>query len=194
MSNSDQVLGRLRPIRDDELATMLAWRNHPAVRGKMYTRHEISLAEHLAWWERIRESENHHYRMYEFQGQALGIAAITGIDWTHRNASWAFYAAPDAPRGTGSRMEFLLLEEVFEVLQLHRLHGEVLAFNQPVLRLHGKFGFTMEGVLRQQHWLDDHYEDVHLIGMLANEWRANRPALKAKLEALLQPNPGVSDD
>ena len=40
-------LGGLRGIKEDELELMLSWRNAPKVRENMYTRHEISLSEHL---------------------------------------------------------------------------------------------------------------------------------------------------
>ena len=51
-------LGILRSIGDDELELMRSWRNEPAVRANMYTQHEISREEHLAWWEKINNTKS----------------------------------------------------------------------------------------------------------------------------------------
>lgn len=172
---------RLRAIADNELEMMLSWRNAPDVRRNMYTRHEISLDEHLAWWSRTHARRDQRYFMYERAHTPLGIVAFTGIDTGNKNSSWAFYAAPEAPRGSGSRMELLALDEAFLVMRLHKLSCEVLAFNTPVIKLHQKFGFTVEGVFRQQHKLDDSYLDVYRLGMLADEWQQKRSELARRV-------------
>lgn len=114
-------LGHLRAIKSEELELMLSWRNAPSVRANMYTRHEILLVEHLAWWEKIQTRSDQQYFMYECQGTPFGIVGFNGIDTTNQNSSWAFYASPEAPRGTGSRMEYLALEHAFSGIRLHKI-------------------------------------------------------------------------
>lgn len=178
---TDSKLGRLRAIASDELELMLAWRNAPGVRANMYTRHEISLQEHLAWWARIQQRTDQRYFMYEYKSQPLGIVAFNDIDTNNSNSEWAFYASPEATKGTGSRMEFCALEHAFHELQLHKLCCEVLAFNSPVIKLHQKFGFKVEGILREQHRLDDGFADIYCLGMIAAEWQVGRDAMLEKL-------------
>lgn len=179
------ALGKLRPIADEELELMLAWRNAPGVRANMYTRHEISLEEHLAWWEATRRRADRRYFMYECDGRGQGVVGFTDIDAANRNASWAFYSAPNAPKGTGSRMELLALEYAFGDLGLHKLHCEVLAFNKAVIGLHQKFGFHVEGILREQHKVDDSFVDIYRLGILAREWASMRGPMTEKLFRLL---------
>jgi UDP-4-amino-4,6-dideoxy-N-acetyl-beta-L-altrosamine N-acetyltransferase len=174
-------LGKLRTIRDDELSEMLAWRNDPAVRQNMYTRHEITLEEHRAWWGATEQRSDRQYFMYEVNGLAQGIVGFTDIDFKNRSSSWAFYAAPGAAKGTGSRMEFLALEHAFKSLQLHKLHCEVLAFNEAVIGLHQKFGFQIEGILREHHKVDEEFVDIYLLGILDEEWNARRAQMFDKL-------------
>lgn len=175
--------GRLREIATGELELMRTWRNAPAVRSNMYTRHEISLEEHLAWWARISIRADQQYFMYEYAGVPCGIVAFTGIDKASCNSSWAFYAAPDAAKGTGSRMEYLALEQAFEGLHLHKLCCEVLAFNSAVIKLHQKFGFQIEGVLRDQHLVDGKFVDVYRLGILRHEWSDLRPSMAEKIQS-----------
>ncbi|WP_447044907.1 UDP-4-amino-4,6-dideoxy-N-acetyl-beta-L-altrosamine N-acetyltransferase [Vreelandella sp. H-I2] len=177
----ENELGVLRDIREDELQTILNWRNAPAVRRNMYTRHEISLEEHLAWWKNVGSREDQQYFIYEYKNTPFGVVAFTQISNKDKNASWAFYASPEAPRGTGSRMEYLALEYAFKALKLHKLHCEVLDFNQPVVNLHKKFGFSIEGVLRDQHLHEENYCDVIRLGILHSEWQKEREAIFLKL-------------
>jgi UDP-4-amino-4,6-dideoxy-N-acetyl-beta-L-altrosamine N-acetyltransferase len=174
-------LGSIRAIADDELELMRGWRNAPAVRANMYTRHEISSAEHLSWWGRVRQSDNQQYFMYEVDGNPLGIIGFVSIDTVNSSCSWAFYASPAAPKGTGSRMEYLALDYVFGSLNLNKLYCEVLAFNKPVIKLHQKFGMQIEGVFRQQHFAEGQYVDIYRLGLLREEWDIKRTEMHARL-------------
>ncbi len=78
-------------------------------------------------------------------------------------------------------MEFLALEYVFGHLKLHKLYCEVLAFNMPVIKLHQKFGFEIEGVFRQQHLGDSGYVDIYRLGIIANEWNVKKQKMIEKL-------------
>lgn len=179
-----QILGKLRGIKQQELELMLGWRNAPNVRANMYTRHEISMDEHLAWWARTQQRDDQRYFMYEADEIPLGIVGFNGIDRTGENSSWAFYASPEAPKGTGSKMEFLALDCAFDELGLHKLHCEVLAFNAPVIKLHQKFGFSVEGILREHHKIDEDFVDIYRLGLLASEWTEKRADMLDKLVKL----------
>jgi UDP-4-amino-4,6-dideoxy-N-acetyl-beta-L-altrosamine N-acetyltransferase len=179
-------LGILRVIADDEIELMREWRNAPAVRANMYSQHEISREEHLTWWEKTRDRADRKYYMFELAGIPTGISAFTGIDTQSQNSAWAFYASPTAPKGTGSKMEFLMLEHAFGAFQLHKLYCEVLAFNTPVINLHQKFGFKIEGVFREQHKLNGDFIDTYRLGILATEWREQRQAMHKKLIAQIR--------
>lgn len=180
----DTEFGLLRSIADDELELMREWRNAPAVRQNMYTQHEISAEEHQKWWALMLGRSDHQYFMYEYRGKPSGIVAFTNIDSTSSNSTWAFYAAEAAPKGTGSRMEYLALEYAFKKLKLQKLSCEVLAYNSPVIKLHQKFGFKVEGVFRHQYFIDNSYVDVYRLGILASEWVQSREVIKQKLVML----------
>lgn len=178
---SDKLLGTLRPVRDDEVELMLEWRNAPEVRKHMYTQKIISREEHLAWWEATKCREDRLYFVYENAHVQSGVVGFSSIDRANKNSSWAFYAAPDAPRGTGSRMEFLAIDFAFNDLLLHKLHCEVLSTNDAVIRLHQKFGFTVEGVFRQHFCLNGEYIDIYRLGLLSGEWNEAKSSVLAML-------------
>ncbi|MNE44373.1 Spermidine N(1)-acetyltransferase [compost metagenome] len=174
-------LGILRDIKREELELMLTWRNEPKVRRNMYTQHLISQIEHYTWWERIQGRQDKRYYMFEYEGKPCGIAAFTNLDLINRNSAWAFYSSPSAPRGTGVRMEYLMLEQAFMILNLHKLYCEILGFNKSVLSLHQKFGFEVEGIFRSQHLVDGEYFDIHRLAIFKNQWEHNRTAQLEKI-------------
>lgn len=174
-------LGAFRDIQNDDLEMILSWRNSSSVRQNMYTRHEISFEEHQKWWKVASESNDQRYFIYEHDDKPLGVVSFTQININDSNSSWAFYASPDAPRGTGSRMEFLALEKAFKGMNLHKLYCEVLSFNEPVVKLHKKFGFRLEGGFKEHHQVDGTYVDVIRLGILRSEWESIREVMLDKL-------------
>ncbi|MGV8934443.1 MAG: UDP-4-amino-4,6-dideoxy-N-acetyl-beta-L-altrosamine N-acetyltransferase [Gallionellaceae bacterium] len=179
-------IGILRSIADEELELMRSWRNEPAVRANMYTRHEISREEHLTWWGKTKERTDQKYFMYELAGAPIGITAFSAIDIENQNSAWAFYASPSAPRGSGSKMEYLMLEHAFGTLKLHKLYCEVLAFNSAVIKLHQKFAFKVEGIFRGQHKINDDFVDIYRLGIFFGEWREHRQAMLDRLNGKIE--------
>jgi UDP-4-amino-4,6-dideoxy-N-acetyl-beta-L-altrosamine N-acetyltransferase len=165
-----EAIGKIRDIKPSELELMLDWRNAPQVRRNMYNQHIIGLSEHLIWWRNTAGSLDKKYFMYERGGLPAGIVGFTDIDQRNKNTSWAFYSSPEAPQGTGSRMEYLALNYAFEELHLHKVSCEVLAFNSSVIKLHEKFGFSIEGVFREHYKIDDEYVDIYRLGLMCGEW------------------------
>jgi UDP-4-amino-4,6-dideoxy-N-acetyl-beta-L-altrosamine N-acetyltransferase len=182
------TLGQLRPVTDRDLPMILAWRNAPEVRRNSYTQEIIPLARHLAWWEALRHDPVREGFIFERGGAPQGVVIFTDIDPRNRRASWAFYAAPDAPRGTGKRMEYLALDHAFGARELGKLCCEVLAFNTPVLGLHKAFGFRQEGLLRAHRQINGQMEDVVLLAIFASDWAARGPVKLRELQAPMIPS------
>ena len=81
-------------------------------------------------------------------------------------------------------MELLALDYAFNELGLHKLSCEVLAFNTPVIKLHEKFGFKVEGILRDQYHREGTFIDIYRLGLLASEWTEVRNVMISKLSRI----------
>lgn len=174
-------LGTLRAIRQDELERVLSWRNAESVRRNMYSRHVISSAEHLEWWNSLQGRLDRRYFMYECSGVPLGVVGFSDLGGVDAVGTWAFYADPESPKGTGSKMEFLALDMAFGELGLRKLRCEVLEFNTAVLKLHQKFGFSIEDVPQKQHLYEGEQVGIVQFGLLSSEWQEKRPVILDKL-------------
>jgi UDP-4-amino-4,6-dideoxy-N-acetyl-beta-L-altrosamine N-acetyltransferase len=159
----------VRNLRRDDLATVLAWRNHPEVRRHMLSQHEISLEEHLAWFERVSQDTSRCLLIVEEDDAPLGFVHFSGVR-PGAVSDWGFYAVPDAPRGTGRKLGHAALSHAFGPLKLHKVFGQVLGDNAASLRFHENLGFTREGVLRQHAMVNGQHHDMVCFGILREEW------------------------
>jgi UDP-4-amino-4,6-dideoxy-N-acetyl-beta-L-altrosamine N-acetyltransferase len=162
------MTGNIRAMTATDLDCVRGWRNHPAVRPWMFSRHEITESEHAAWFNRASVGPDRWLFIYEVAERPLGFMNLRA-DATTRNAEWGFYTAPNAPRGTGSEMARAVIALAFAELGIHKIVGQVLDFNQRSIVFHTKLGFTLEDTLRQHHFDGATYHDVHCFGLLATD-------------------------
>lgn len=190
-TDSGLDFGRLRPMVEDDLAVVLAWRNHPSIRSKMYSQHEITKAEHQAWWDRVQLSDKTRVFIFERRCLPLAYVAFSDVARGANTATWGFYTAPGSPAGTGSLMALAAMDMAFapakgegaDPLGLRKLNSEAIGSNTASIALHESFGFQREGVFHAHVLIGNVLEDVVRFALFADNWRAWRPA---KVETLTE--------
>ncbi|HET9822498.1 MAG TPA: UDP-4-amino-4,6-dideoxy-N-acetyl-beta-L-altrosamine N-acetyltransferase [Burkholderiaceae bacterium] len=159
----------LRPLAPEDLERIRAWRNAPGVREASFQRHEVGADEHRAWFERASVDATRRLWLFERDGHPAGFVQFSGVA-REGVAEWGFYAAPDAPRGTGRQLCRAALQRVFGEERVHKVCGRTLHGNLASHRLHVALGFHEEGVLREHHHDGTAWRDVHCFGLLRREW------------------------
>lgn len=148
------------------------WRNHIDIRKNMYTDNIISAEQHQAWLNSLTTNPSTKVYIAYKNSDAIGIVSISNINAIHKNADWAFYLNPEflSTKGLGTLMEYHFLNHVFNDFDIEKLNCEVLEINPSVIKLHKKFGFTEEGVRRKNVIKNNERIDVHLLGIVKEEW------------------------
>ena len=173
---------QLRTMEEADLEKVLEWRNSERIRANMYTDHIITMDEHRAWFERIKQDQSVIYKIFEFRDHPVGVVCFTNIDKRNNKCYWGFYlGATDVPRGSGAVMEFLAIEHAFEEMNIRKLCCEIFAFNSNVIKLHKKFGFIEDGHFAKHVLKNDEYKDVISMALFNERWSEN----KAKMKKLL---------
>lgn len=145
MTHSDMI--KLKLLADDDLPMVLRWRNHPEVRRVMFTNHEISLEEHLAWWEKTRQDASRQVLLFYYHGRPVGVVNFFDIDQQQQSCHWGFYLDSEGCRENVERLNIWLgleqaaIEHAFTVIEVTTLYCETLELNRPVHQIHRKFGF-----------------------------------------------------
>ena len=148
-------------VNDEELATLLG-RATPVTRD-----------QHQAWYQGLSGSQTSVvFAVRELEsGQYLGNVWLHGIHWINRNAELRILLGDPLAQGKGhgSRACRLLVRFAFEKLGLHKVFLYVSARNPRAQRAFEKAGFTQEGVLKEEFFLDGRFVDVFRMAVLAGK-------------------------
>lgn len=140
----------LRPATDRDLDDMRQWRNQAPNREVSIRSHEITAAEHAAWWSRTRDDRTRQVLIYERDGAPSGVVNFFDLDLDGevKTGSWGFFldaAGLDERRETLPAWLEVMREAVdyaFDRLQLDRLDGEVLEHNAVIRQMNRRFRFV----------------------------------------------------
>jgi len=155
----------------DDIEQVRVWRNSPNVASYMYNEREISPSEQRNWFNSINE-EKSRYWLISYDEKKIGLASVTGIDHTLQSCYWAFYLGDSSVRGAGigAKVEYNVLEYVFNELKLNKLRCEVFVDNDKVIKMHEKFGFRREAYYREHCVKEGKKLDVVGLAILKSEW------------------------
>ncbi len=172
MSESKDIYPSLRLMTKDDLSVVLEWRNTFAVRSSMFSMEEITLQQHLHWFENVNNTSECCLLILELGGNPAGFVNIKQVS-EGKIADWSFYAAPDSKIGTGYVLCKMAVDYVFKELKMEKLNGQVISFNERSIAVHKRLGFKQEGVLRNNYFRNNSYYDVYLLGMTVEDWAFN---------------------
>lgn len=131
---------QIRKLRASDLPLILKWRNHPSIRQHMFTQHEIQPEEHAQWYAISSQDTSKELCLVEEKGSPIGYVQFSDVV-AGGSSLWGFYANPDAPKGTGTKLAQTALSYAFTKLKLYKVCGEVLETNHASQVFHEKLGF-----------------------------------------------------
>ncbi len=175
----------LRRVEEGDRDRLLAWRNSPQVAAFMYSDHLITREEHDRWFDGLVDHPRRRDWVVLLDGAPVGLTSLVDIDLRQGRATIARYLAEESARGLGlgGFTEFKVADHAFEALGLRKLWSEVLATNQAALASHLSSGFQREAMFRAHVVKQGQPTDVIGLGLLAQEWRDERPQVRARLVA-----------
>jgi RimJ/RimL family protein N-acetyltransferase len=153
----------------------------------------VDAAAFSAWLEsRATRPDQVLYALIDKAGTraAEGLYLLINIESAMGRIEMGLVLGPNLSRKTAATEAFLLLGRyVFEELGYRRLEWRCSPENGASMRAAERFGYTLEGVLRQNAWIKDRNWDTAVYAILDHEW----PQRAARLEAWLAPE-NFTDD
>ncbi len=165
---------QLRNLQLEDLPTVLAWSKD--IEFCLANEWSLELTEERVishWTSLITESSNELIRKgITFEGQLVGYTDLADINLKEARASLGYAIGNSSLWGHGLAFEGakLMLEFAFMQLKLERVMIEVNAANTRSLRVVEKLGLKLEGVFRQHETYRGVRGDVHLFGVLKEEY------------------------
>lgn len=124
------------------------------------------------WYQRILQDRNNYRFAIEYEGEFVGISTLTAIDWKNRKADHGIRLTLNAPKGKGIGTDavYATMQYAFEELNLNRLQGSILDYNEASWRLYTKCGWKKEGVYRESIFKNGTYHDECPVAILRSEF------------------------
>ncbi len=156
-----------RNLSEEEVRLVRSMRNSDSIRKWMYNDHIISETEHRNFLKSLGKATNRAYWLVKSENDYIGAINFLNIMWNHRNAYLGIYTNPNrTKRGSGTILLDLILKVAFQFLNLHSLKLEVIENNRAAIGLYKKFGFTIEGYLKEFVYKNDCWKDVVVMGII----------------------------
>lgn len=180
------ILKDLRLCSEHQIKAVRDVRNQDSIRKAMYTEHVISLEEHLRWVENVKTDGRQIVCAVLIDDVVSGVVSVTALDRLHKKSDWAFYLDENTRGGLGAALEYAWLNFVFGELGLEKLNCEVIETNMPVVKLHKRFGFTEEGLRRENVIKDGQRVGVYFLGLTKSDWEAQRSSVYENYQSRLE--------
>jgi RimJ/RimL family protein N-acetyltransferase len=162
----------LRPLTPDDAQMTLLWRQ--SARAVNLNRGAQTVAQQAAWLASRPESE-YNFAIDLKNGSSVGMVSVSGIDTIHRHAEPGRFLIgdEDAVRGIPAAVEAMKLVYglVFDELKLLRVYGSVASDNVLMMKWQKFLGMREEGRLRNHYYINGHFQDAVMFGMLVDEYR-----------------------
>lgn len=166
----------LRDLTPEDEEQSFLWRAEPEIDRWMSDADFPDRQAHGRWFTSLRQGPDSRGWMIQRGGKPAGLITLTGLLSHHQRASWNWFVGdPEARgRGVGRAAQVLGLDKAFQGLGLHKVWAEVMADNDPAIKLLSDAGFRREGYLRGHVLKSGQPRDVVLVGILRDEWAGLR--------------------
>mgnify|MGYP006228753079 FL=1 len=95
MSISSEYI-RLRAIEESDLPKIQAWRNNESLRRYFREYRDFSFSQLKSWYHNMISDDRFEFFIIEsLEGESLGVAGLTYIDWVNKHADVHFYIGKD---------------------------------------------------------------------------------------------------
>ena len=172
------LIGRkvtLRAIEERDLEFLQNLLNNPDTSSTVVgTSFPVSYIHQEHWFNKIVDDDKTLRLIIETEKDGVVGTIIMGdFDWISRVAHKTGIKL-DVTKVTESGIALdamvTLFDYAFYELNLNRIEGSVMADNKQAMAMNKLLGYTIEGTLRQAVYRNGVYHDVHLLGMLKEDY------------------------
>ena len=174
---------------DDETELRLIEPRHAEQLNALVEQNHAHIKEWSAWLKDDRTIENTHDFIKRnlaqladnkgfnvaiwYRGEMAGQIGYNYLNWVDRKTEIGYWlGAQFQGKGLMTKSCRALVRHAFEELKLNRVEMHCAVENRRSRRIPERLGFREEGTLQQAEWMHDHFNDLVVYAMLADEWRA----------------------
>lgn len=159
------------PLTLGHAPNMCRWMCDPVIRKNIGLRSEPSLERTETWIKNALQDPTVRPFAILLDNRHVGNVVLDRIDSYLASARLSVYIGEPSARGAGVGLTavYRVLLEGFQSLCLHKVWLTVHCQNYAAINMYTKLGFTLEGILRDEFWLDGRRVNVLYMGLLHDD-------------------------
>jgi RimJ/RimL family protein N-acetyltransferase len=163
----------IKDLSLDLAPNMFRWMCDPAVSSNIGLREKPSLEKTQSWITKALQDPSMRPYAIMYDGNHVGNVTLDRIDNYLSSSRFSIYIGEPSARqvgGVGCTGTYLALREAFSSLGFHKIWLTVHVRNFPAINVYRKLGFSLEGILRDEFWLDGQRINLLYMGLLKEEY------------------------
>ena len=170
---------RLRPLEREDLHFVHELDNNESVMHYWFEEPYEAFVELRDLYDKHIHDQSERRFIAECGQENVGLVELVEINHIHRRAEFQIIIAPaHQGRGFATLATKLAMDYAFTVLNLYKLSLIVDCENERAINVYQKVGFTEEGRLRHEFFVDGEYRDVLRMAVFQPAYLAQRKAMK----------------
>lgn len=134
----------------------------------------MTLEREKQWFEsQIAMKDTYNFAIEDIEtGLYIGGCGINKVDWKNRVATVGIYIGDKdfREKGYGTEAMKLLIDFIFNEMNINRIQLFVFSFNERAIRSYKKVGFIEEGILKQSVFRNGRYYDEIVMSILKENY------------------------
>lgn len=172
----------LRPFTRTDIPTLTRWINDPAVRDFLTAILPQTEKQEEEWFNKLgTDDKNIVLGIETKEGVLIGSMGIHQINWKDRICTTGALIGEKEywGRGYGTDAKMVLLDYIFNTLNLHKVCSAVIAYNKRSLHYSLHCGYKLEGRRRKHIFKRGRYWDLIELGLFKKDWLEKLKVYKA---------------
>jgi RimJ/RimL family protein N-acetyltransferase len=138
----------------------------------------ISKKNQIKWYEKIKKDKNSKFFSIYYKNKIIGSGSLTNLDKQNKNCTWGFYIFNKYLGYFGVLAQYKIIQYAFKKYNFHKIYGKTLSTNYQILKIHRKFGFRIEGTLKEQIFIKKKKIDIVLTALYKRDWIKNKKKIR----------------
>lgn len=166
---------RLRNYNKEDMPLALAYMNDEEINRNLMPGipYPLTLEDQERWYSNqsgIKDTYNFAIETLE-EGKYIGGCGINSVDWKNSNVVIGIFIGDKDywSKGYGTDALQLLINFIFDEMNIHKIKLNVYSFNKRAIRCYEKCGFKQDGVLREEIFKNGQYYDQWAMSLLKSE-------------------------
>jgi len=168
-------LVQLRAYEKEDIEAAKNYINDPEIKHYLHpgVPFPVTLSDETKFIEGISAfKDNYSFAIDTLEGHYIGGCGLNKVDWKNRVAEVGIFIGDKDywGKGYGSDAMKVLIDFIFNEMNLNRIMLNVYGFNERAIKSYIKCGFVKEGVLRQALFKGGQYHDEIIMSILREEY------------------------